>query len=141
MGENVTAAMLLRLASAEAEENTMFVPKALQGKHVEYRVREIKRFTVTRHEMHVDSKGLESCGANRQIGSAYDNFETAYAVAYALCQKEHQDLGYPVDDQRIQYPISEPPGTVMSLCPTFHSEEEIREIGSVTVTQDGRLEA
>ena len=122
----------------------MTTTKPLQGKHDEYRVREIKRYTVTRHEHTVETaRGplAQTCGSTRQVGSNYDNFETAHAVAYALCQKEHQDLGYPPDDMRIQYPVSQPPGTVMSLCPELHSEEEIREIGSVTVTEDGRLEA
>lgn len=144
MGENVTAAILLRLASAEAEEKEMIPKHPLQGKNVEYRVREIKRYTVTRHQHTVEmvrGELAETCGSTRQVGSGYDNFETAYAVAYALCQKEHQDLGYPIDDRRIQYPISQPPGTVMTLDPSFHSKGELREIGSVTVTADGELEA
>ncbi len=74
------------------------------GKHVEYRVREIKRYTVTRHETHVDEQGRESCGSSTQVGSHYDNYETAHAVAYALCAKEHGDLGYDLGDERIQYP-------------------------------------
>jgi hypothetical protein len=111
------------------------------GLNVEYRVREIKRYTVTRHETQVSDDGTEACGSNRQIGSHYDNFETAYAVGYALCSKEHNDLGYDLSDDRIRYPISVPPGTVLSLDPSFHSEDEIKDIGSVVATPDGELEA
>lgn len=110
------------------------------GLNVEYRVREIKRYTVTRHETHVSKNGDETSGSNRQIGSHYDNFDTAYAVGYALCSKEHADLGYEPGDERIQYPISVPPGTVVTLDPSFHSEDEVKEIGSVVATPEGELE-
>jgi hypothetical protein len=66
---------------------------------VEYRVREIKRYIVTRHE---DNGGV--VGSNREVGSHYDNADTAYEVAYALCKAEHERLGYPLDDMRIIYP-------------------------------------
>ena len=82
------------------------VRKLVAGKHVEYRVREIKRYLVTRHEQNVSAKGVIVTGSNRQIGSEYDNYEMAYAVGYALAAKEHDDLGYDLEDERIQYPQS-----------------------------------
>jgi len=108
------------------------------GLNVEYRVREIKRYTVTRHETQVSDDGAEARGSNRQIGSHYDNFDTAYAVGYALCSKEHADLGYPPADERIQYPISVPPGTVLTPAEEY---PELKGVKSVIATVDGELEA
>lgn len=74
------------------------------GKHVEYRVREIKRYIVTRHETNV-SGGKEVTGSTSDVGSGqFDNFDTAYQVGCALAAFEHGQLGYGLDDNRIQYP-------------------------------------
>lgn len=76
----------------------------IDGKHIEYRVREIKRYIVTRHELTV-SKGAETSGSTSNVGSGqFDNYDTAYQVAYAMASFEHQQLGYDLDDERIQYP-------------------------------------
>ncbi len=34
----------------------------------------------------------------------FDDVDTAFVVAYALCEQEHKRLGYPPEDNRIQYP-------------------------------------
>lgn len=74
------------------------------GKHVEYRVREIKRYIVTRHEMTV-TNGEETCGQTSNVGSGqFDSYDTAYQVGYALASFEHGQLGYDLGDERIQYP-------------------------------------
>lgn len=74
------------------------------GKHVEYRVREIKRYIVTRHETNVVD-GKEVTGSTSDVGSGqFDNFDTAYQVAYAMASFEHGQLGYDLGDERIQYP-------------------------------------
>lgn len=74
------------------------------GKHVEYRVREIKRYIVTRHEVNV-SGGKEVTGSTSDVGSGqFDNYDTAYQVAYAMASFEHNQLGYDLSDERIQYP-------------------------------------
>lgn len=74
------------------------------GKHVEYRVREIKRYIVTRHETNV-AGGKEVTGSSSDVGSGqFDNFDTAYQVGYALAAFEHGQLGYDLDDKRIKYP-------------------------------------
>lgn len=65
---------------------------------VEYQIREITRYIVTRFE---DNSGL--CGTSER--GTYDNEDIAYEVAYALARKEHEDLGYPLADERIKYPI------------------------------------
>jgi hypothetical protein len=64
---------------------------------IEYRVREIKRYIVTRFE------DLGTTGGVTQHGE-YLNEETAHEVAYALCRAEHERLGWPIGDARIQYP-------------------------------------
>jgi hypothetical protein len=66
---------------------------------IEYKVRPITRYVVTRYEQ-------SDCG--RVGGSVnkgeYDNGEIAYEVAYALCKSDHESSGYPIGDERIKYP-------------------------------------
>jgi hypothetical protein len=69
---------------------------------IEYRVRPVTRYIVTRFH----SEAVE--GARGSVGSSvvgeYDNHEMAYEVGYALCKAEHDRLGWPPGDERIQYP-------------------------------------
>lgn len=67
---------------------------------VEYRVRPVTRYIVTRWEGEEGRNGP----ASRVVSSEYDNERTAYEVAYALCRVEHERLGYPPGDMRIIYP-------------------------------------
>lgn len=64
---------------------------------IEYKVRAVTRYVVTRFEQQDRSSGSSGCGE-------FDNFDTAYAVGYALCKAEHDRLGWPVGDERIRYP-------------------------------------
>lgn len=64
---------------------------------IEYRVRPVTRFIVTRYHKSGDAGGVDTLGE-------YDNHETAYAVGYALCKAEHERLGWPIGDERILYP-------------------------------------
>lgn len=64
---------------------------------IEYKVRPITRYIVTRYE-----EG-ETNGSSSQHGT-FDNPTTAHLVAYALCKQDHERLGWPIDDERIQYP-------------------------------------
>ena len=80
------------------------------GFNVEYRVRPITRWIVTRYEFKVNEHGQEDIrrgGVNSASGAEYSSYETAYAVGYALARAEHERLGYPLDDPRIQYPQQE----------------------------------
>lgn len=96
---------------------------------IEYRVRPVTRYIVTRFEApRPDTRAMGSS----QHGE-FDNFETAYAVGYALCKAEHDRLGWPPGDERIQYPHSMPPGTRMTLDPAFHTPEEIAAAGELVV--------
>lgn len=65
---------------------------------VEYKVRPITRYVVTRyHEI--------EHGAGSETKGEYDNPSVAHEVAYALCKAEHEHLGWPVADMRIHYPV------------------------------------
>jgi len=75
-------------------------------KKVEYRVREITRYVITRYEEGHDETieaGPKSWSGSSDKGQ-YDNKDVAWEVAYALCKNEHDQLGWPVGDNRIQYP-------------------------------------
>lgn len=64
---------------------------------IEYKVRPVTRYVVTRFERTGES------GSSGQQGE-FDNAGTAFAVAYALCRADHERLGWPLGDERIQYP-------------------------------------
>ncbi len=79
---------------------------------VEYKVREVTRFVVTRWhaaEQSEDETGKTYPGSvGSEVKGEFDNADVAYQVAYALCRDEHERLGYPLGDERVQYP--EAPG-------------------------------
>lgn len=66
---------------------------------VEYRVRKVERFIVTRF-----TRPDEESTGTVEVRGEYDNGEVAHEVAYALCKREHEILGWPIGDTRIQYP-------------------------------------
>lgn len=61
---------------------------------IEYRVRPVTRYIVTRFETGEDCGGVEQCGE-------FANEDLAYDVAHALAFKEREDLGWPPGDERI----------------------------------------
>jgi len=68
---------------------------------IEYRVRPVTRYIVTRYEEGANRHGAEERGE-------FSNFDMAYAVGYALAAQERERLGYPLGDERIRYPDPEP---------------------------------
>lgn len=64
---------------------------------IEYRVRPVTRYIVTRYHESENGGGVDTLGE-------YDNHDTAYAVGYALCKAEQERLGWPIGDERIMYP-------------------------------------
>lgn len=71
---------------------------------IEYRVRPVTRYVVTRFESEKVPPGVgTTAGVSRTLGE-YENDDTAYQVGYALCRAEHEQLGYPLGDMRIIYP-------------------------------------
>lgn len=73
---------------------------------VEYRVRPVIRYIVTRyHEGVVEFEGKEPCQtAGLETRGEYDNGEVAYQVAYALCKAEHDKSGEPIGSENFIYP-------------------------------------
>lgn len=68
------------------------------AERIEYRVRMVPRYIVTRYHE------TENTGSSEPRGE-YDNSEVAYQVGYALCRAEHEKLGWPLGDDRIRYPL------------------------------------
>lgn len=65
---------------------------------VEYKIRPVTRYIVTRFEAGDDGSGSST------VQGEYDSADVAYDVGYALSRAEHERLGYPPGDERIQYP-------------------------------------
>ena len=71
---------------------------------VEYRIKPVTRYVVTRYE-HLDGVPDEPGKSSvTQIGGEYASSDVAYDIGYAVCKQEHEKLGWPVGDERIQYP-------------------------------------
>lgn len=69
---------------------------------IEYRVKRVERFIVTRYESHETSGALNTGGVST-LGE-YPSGDTAYAVAYALCRQEHEKSGEPIGSMNFVYP-------------------------------------
>lgn len=65
--------------------------------NVEYKIRPVTRYIVTRYY-------ANDRGSGSEVKGEFDNADIAHEVAYALCKDEHEGLGYPVGDERIKYP-------------------------------------
>lgn len=81
---------------------------------VEYRIRPVTRYVVTRY--HEQGLHGQYVGAGSEQKGEFDNADTAYAVGYALAKHEHEQLGWPVGDERITYP-SNPEGVPIPTQP------------------------
>jgi hypothetical protein len=68
---------------------------------IEYRVKRVERFIVTRHEMSADGN---TGSATRQIGNEYDSADTAFEVGYALARADAERLQLPPDSMEVIYP-------------------------------------
>lgn len=64
---------------------------------IEYRVRPVTRFVVTRYE------GAENAGSCVQVGE-YPDKDVAFEVGYAMCRLEHDKSGEPVGSMNFIYP-------------------------------------
>ena len=67
---------------------------------IEYRVKRVERFIVTRHEEAEDA----ITGSVRQIGNEYDSFEVAYEVGYALARADQERLSLSPGDKGVIFP-------------------------------------
>lgn len=86
---------------------------------IEFRVKSVERFIVTRHE-----DGPTASGA-QQKGPEYASFDTAYEVATALARQEQEKLGLPPGDMGVIFPaasVSESRGKISERqLETYHS--------------------
>jgi hypothetical protein len=64
---------------------------------IEYRVRPVLRYIVTRYHEEDAAVGSECKGE-------FDSYRVAHEVGYALCKEEHRRLEWLPGDDRIQYP-------------------------------------
>lgn len=82
---------------------------------VEYRVKPVTRYIVTRHEKRTDPRFDNPQRSQTAEKGTFDNPVIAFEVAYALAGQEHEQLGWPVGDDRMQYPKGDPryPETVV----------------------------
>jgi hypothetical protein len=71
---------------------------------IEYRVRPVTRYIVTRFEQVTSDEGASSYGGNSTQLGEFDDPTSAYVTAYSCCKVEHGRLGWPAGDERIQYP-------------------------------------
>lgn len=74
---------------------------------IEYRVRPVTRYIVTRFEdKDAGNRAPHNVACSRQIGPEYATEEVAYQVGYALALKERDDLGWPAFDERMRFPLN-----------------------------------
>lgn len=77
---------------------------------IEYSVRMVPRYIVVRWARgNAGSDGVSRSAGGVSSKGEYDNLEIAHQVAYALCKEEQGRLGWPIDDDRIQYPKRQHP--------------------------------
>jgi len=82
---------------------------------IEYRVRPVTRYIVTRFEL---GSLIGGCSTHGE----FDNATVAHEVGYALCKAEHDRLGWPPGDSRIMYP--EPIGQTLVDLPIVNDPSE-----------------
>ena len=89
---------------------------------IEYRVRPVTRYIVTRYE-EFESGITESrvVGGSCETRGEYDNERLAYEVGYALARADHERLGYPPGDMRIIYPEPVGPAETIAVSPSLES--------------------
>ncbi len=85
-------------------EDHAVIPHAAPAKdaetinRIEYRIRKVTRYILTRYEETTNGGGVQ------QIGGEYDNPQMAYEIGYAMAKLDHDRQGWPVGDDRIKYP-------------------------------------
>lgn len=79
----------------------------LELKRVEYRVRPVTRYIVTRFEawnLPEGSKSAQSDDTKVVECGEFASPDQAWQTGYALAKQYHELAGWPVGDERIQYP-------------------------------------
>ena len=70
---------------------------------IEYRVRPVTRYVVTRWQSGERHGSQMTCGSSETRGE-FDNERSAYEVAYALCKHEHNASGELPGSMNFIYP-------------------------------------
>lgn len=70
--------------------------------NIEYQVRLVTRYIVTRFESSNSEGGAGHCGS--AVKGEYENADVAYEVAYALAKADQERLNIPCDDMRVIFP-------------------------------------
>lgn len=108
---------------------------------IEYKVRPVTRYVVTRYE------GSANAGSCVERGT-FSSQEVAHEVAYALAKETHERLGWPPGDERIQYPrhpIDESPREVSSqefsvpVPDVLDGAHALTEVAVVGIEDDGSV--
>lgn len=73
--------------------------------HLEYRVKPVTRYVITRYYAIENESG--DCSGSTETRGEYDNADVAWEVAYSLCEREHRLMGplSPENEHRIKYPL------------------------------------
>ncbi len=85
---------------------------------IEYKVRPVIRWVVTRFHSTGRSAGSEGRGE-------FDHFQTARDVGYALCSQEHRTLGWDPGDDRIRYPKDNSPEECLAAAERDRAEAAV----------------
>lgn len=86
------------------------------ARYVEFRVRPVTRFVITRYERDGMAAASRMCGE-------YESEDLAYDIGYALARQTREDMGEPVGSERVifpqrpGYPPGNPLAPVMSTSP------------------------
>lgn len=80
------------------------MPEGLELKRVEYRVKPVTRYIVTKCENWGTPQGDKDERKVTEIGE-HLNADVAWEIAYALAKQMHEMIGWPPGDERITYPI------------------------------------
>lgn len=108
---------------------------------IEYKVRPVTRYVVTRYE---GSKDAGSCVERGTFSSQ----EVAHEVAYALARETHERLGWPIGDERIQYPrhpLDQSPREVSSqefsvpVGNVLDGARDLSEVAVIGIADDGEV--
>jgi hypothetical protein len=94
----------------------------------QFKVRAITRYLVTSFHQTPDGK------SDGRGHGEFENADTAYQVAYALCRQKHEELGYAPGDERVLYPEPLVPATEISrqVEPTvFQPQDRTAELTSL----------
>ena len=81
---------------------------------IEYKVRPVTRYIVTRYHSEVieNSQTISRAHGGCDTKGEFDNYDTAYAVAYALAKAEQEALGLSPFDETVMFPESLTPDEV-----------------------------